>query len=504
MPEFNYKNKDFQDIYYELNEKYPNQPDWFKTLIASLFDRMFLYLDYAVQDSFIPTMISVRNRWNIIKMFNYKLSTYSSASCNVRLQLSNQTSTYITIPKEFLVFRVKSSTGKSLMLSAFQDLSIPPNSTTVEIQLIEGEFKRNVSLGFHNGDKNQEFLLPYFNIDLNHLSVYVNNVLWSRIDDLINSTPSSEHYQVDFRSDNRLFVIFGDGIFGKIPPNDSLITCDFLLTRGTDGNFKPIQNEYEIEYLYDIQYPIISRTGHIFLTELSGGSDVENIYRAAELAIKSLRTVNGAVNEDSIKYLSFKYSSSVYEVKVLPAYFGMYSVGVMIIPYGGGNPGAGLKANLESYLKSKSIMGFSKIRVIDPIYHMIDINVEISMRAGYTFSVFQDCIKFVCALNVCENNGEYLDYYRLRDWNKMFSVANTQFGFVLDDLYRPYLKPVFEYFLKKGRRNFGDPFILNDLVTTLQILSFVNRADVIFPTGNITNVSVAAITKLRYLTVSEM
>lgn len=504
MPEFNYKNKDFQDIYQELNEKYPNQPDWFKVMMASLFDRMFLYLDYAVQDSFIPTMISVRNRWNILKMFNYKLSTYSSASCVVRLQLTSSPSTNVIIPKEFLVFRMRSSTGKSLLLSAFQDLTIPAGSTTVDITLVEGEFKRNIPLGIHNGSANQEFLLPYFNVDLNYLKIYVNNVLWSKIDDLVNSNPSSNHYQVDYRSDNRLFVVFGDGVFGKIPPSDSLIFCDVLLTKGSDGNFKPIPNEYEIEYLYDVQYPIIDRTGHIFLTDLSGGSDLENIYRAAELAIKSLRTVNGATTEDSIKYLSFKYSSSVYDVKILPAYFGMYSVAVVIIPYGGGLPGAGLKTSLENYLKNKAIMGFSKIKVIDPFYYPVDINVQISMRAGYSFGDFQDCIKFVCALNVCENNGEYLDYYRLRNWNKMFSVANTQFGFNLTDLHKSYLKPVFEYLLKKGRRNFGDPFVLNDLVTSLQIMTFVNGVNVIHPLGNISNLNLNQMTKLNNLIVSEI
>lgn len=503
MPEFNYKNKDFQDIYRELDEKYPNQPEWFKTLLAALFDRMFLYLDYAVQDNFVQTMISVRNRMNLIKMFNYKLNTYSAASCTVKLNLTT-TSTGITIPKEYLVFRLKSDTGKTLLLSAFQDLTIPNGATEATLTLVEGEFKRNIELGFHNGDPNQEFLLPYFNIDLNYFRLYVNNILWSRIEDLINSTPSSTHYQVDFRSDNRLFVVFGDGQFGQIPPVNSYITCDMLITKGSEGNFKPSLGSYELEYLFNAQYPIISRTNNQLTSDLSGGTDVENIYRASELAVKSLRTVNGAVNEDSIKYLSFKYSSSIYDVKVLPAYFGIYSMAVAVIPYGGGLPGAGLKTNLQNYLKSKAIMGFSKIQVIDPFYRVVNINVQVSMRSGYSFTTFQDCIKFVCALSVCENNGEYIDYFRLRDWNKMFSAANTQFGFVLNDSFKAYLNPVFEYLLKKGRRNFGDPFIINDLITMLQILLFINTVNVISPTSNVTNLNVNEITSLGTLGVSSI
>ncbi|GIW22497.1 MAG: hypothetical protein KatS3mg068_1504 [Candidatus Sericytochromatia bacterium] len=499
---FNFKNKDFQDIYNELEQKYPNQPKWFKELIASLFDIMYWYLDMAIQDLFPSTMISTRNMQNLIKMFGYNLKYMSSAYTVAKLNLTS-VSSGITIPKEKLVFRLRSDTGKNLTLSGYQDLIIPNGVSEINVNLLEGEFKYNVELGFHDGSQNLEFVLPYSNIDVNFLKVYVDGVEWSRIDDLINSTPSGKHYQFNLLSGNRVSIQFGDGNFGEIPPVNSYITCDLLLSSGASGNFR-INVPYTLEFSNYVEYPIIDRYNNVLLQDLSGGSDIENIIQAKDLAILNIRSFNGATTEDSIKSLAFKYSSSIYDVLVLPAYFGQYSVAVAIIPYGGGLPSNSLKVALQNYLISKSLLGFSNIVVIDPFYVPVNINLQVSMRSGFSFSTYSDCIKFVCALSVCENQGEYLQYYRLRDWNRIFQVANTQFGFNLTDLYSNYLIPVFDYLLRKGRRNFGDSFIKNDLITMILNLNFINSVNILQPTSDISGLGFNEITTLGSLSVGSI
>jgi hypothetical protein len=500
---FNFKNKDFQDIFNELKQKYPDKPEWFLEIISSLFDVMYWYLDFAIQDLFPDSMVSTRNIQKFLKMFGYELGYYSSASTQIKVFLESPLLTVTTIPKENLVFRLFSDTGKSLLLSGYQDLVINSGVNFVIINVVEGEFKRNLELGFTKGIPNEEFILPYSNIDLNFLKVYVNGVEFNRINDLINSTPSGNDYQVNFLSDNRLSIQFGDGNFGIIPANNSYITCDLLITRGLDGNFSS-SNNYRIEFLKKVDFPFIKRDGHQLMSDISGGNDKENIYRAKDLAIKSIRTYNAGTNEDSIESLAFRFSSSIYDVKVLPAYFGQYSMAVIIIPYGGGNPSLPLKTALQNYLISKSLLGFSNIVVIDPFYVPVNIDVSVKMRSGYNFLTYEDCIKFVCALSVCENSGEYLQYYRSRDWDKIFQVANIQFGFNLNSLFIAYLSPVFEYLLRKGRRKFGDPFIINDLITMLLNLTFINQVNLNLPVSDITNLNINDITKLGILTVNNI
>ena len=505
---FNYKNKDYQDIKRELDNRYPDQPDWFKDIISSLFDVMYWYLDMAIQDLFPDTMVSIRNMQKLTKMFGYKLKGISSATAQVKLKVDPSNPTNI-IPKEKLRFRLTTEEGKSINLVSLSNLTIPSLVNTVDINLIEGDIRYGVFLGYHRGGINEEFILPFSNIDINYLKVYVNNVEWNMIDDLINSTSSGRHFQVNYLSDGRLAVQFGDGVFGEIPPANSYISCDLLLSNGLNGNYKNPDDptKYTIEFLNYVEEPKIERYGHELIDDVSGGSDGENIIRAKDLAIANLRTINGATNEDSIKALTFKFSPSVYDVKILPGYSGMYSVGVVVIPYGGGNISSSFKVSLTDYLQKKMVLGYNRVDVLSPVYVPININIKVKMRSGFSFSFFEDCIKFVCALSACENLGEYLQYYRLRDWDRIFSVGETQFASHITDLrddYKGYLIPIFEYLLRKGRRNFSDPYIVNDLITMVLTLSFVDEVQVISPANNRTGLMINEITQLGSLSVSEI
>lgn len=503
MPNYlNYNTRDYEDIYRELDLKYPNQPAWFKDIIASLFDIMYLNLDYAVQDLFSESMVSIRNMFNLLKMFNYNFNWYSSASCKAKIKL-NSSSTGFTLPKKDAQFVLKTDTGKTLFLSALDDLNFPSGENEIEVNLVEGVFYYNYELGFHTGTINEEFLLPYNNIDIQHFRLTVDNVQWDRIDDLVLSTPIGKHYEVNPRSDGNLVVIFGDGNLGAIPNTNSIIKADFLVTNGFEGNFtkKDSPANYTLSFQKTNDYPLILDSGHELLTNLDGGNDIEDIYRAKDLAIKTLRTVNGATTEDSIKYLCFKKSSAVHNVKILPSYGGMFSIGIVIIPKTGG---VYFDNQLENFLKERTLLGFSNIKLVAPFYVPVNISIDVKMRPGYSFTYYLDCIKFVCALNVCENNGVYINFYRSRDWESISELAFNQFGFNIISDYRNYLIPVFDYFLRKGGRDFGDKFIINDLITSLQILTFVESVVVNVPAMDITNLNLNQITQLGTLNVSQI
>lgn len=91
--------------------------------------------------------------------------------------------------------------------------------------------------------------------------------LWDKVDDFCYSQNNDRHYMVDYIKG---IIIFGDGVYGKIPPENSNenIMVKYSTTMGTLGN---ISKDLEINSVDSIPY-----IEKIFtVTSISGGKDIE-------------------------------------------------------------------------------------------------------------------------------------------------------------------------------------------------------------------------------------
>lgn len=87
---------------------------------------------------------------------------------------------------------------------------------------------------------NQKFILPNSDIDTSTIRVRIqesgSNLEYSYIDNIIGINGNSRIFMVHEISDEKYEIFFGDGIFGKRPPNGSTVTVTYITTDGKSGN----------------------------------------------------------------------------------------------------------------------------------------------------------------------------------------------------------------------------------------------------------------------------
>jgi hypothetical protein len=94
-----------------------------------------------------------------------------------------------------------------------------------------------------DGSLDQRFLLDNPNIDTSTISVYVKGINdsglgseYSLVENILNIDSSSEIYLIQEVQDEKYELLFGDGRFGKKLENNAVITVNYIVTNGKEGN----------------------------------------------------------------------------------------------------------------------------------------------------------------------------------------------------------------------------------------------------------------------------
>jgi hypothetical protein len=134
--------------------------------------------------------------------------------------------------------------GSSYVFSIPQSVTVPvvngvatfSNITIREGTFLTKKFTVDASL-------DQKFVLDNPFIDTSTIRVYIKGVsdsglgsLYSLVDNIFNVDSSSEIFLVQEVQDEKYQLLFGDGIFGKKLENSSIITANYIITSGKDGN----------------------------------------------------------------------------------------------------------------------------------------------------------------------------------------------------------------------------------------------------------------------------
>ena len=94
-----------------------------------------------------------------------------------------------------------------------------------------------------DGSLDQRFVLDNPNIDTSTISVYVKGINdsglgseYSLVENILNIDSSSEIYLIQEVQDEKYELLFGDGRFGKKLENNAVITVNYIVTNGKEGN----------------------------------------------------------------------------------------------------------------------------------------------------------------------------------------------------------------------------------------------------------------------------
>ena len=245
-------------------------------------------------------------------------------------------------------------------------------SVTAPIQVLEGTFIKSQFVV--DGSLEQRFILDNGNIDTSSIVAYVGTEdelgkQYKLIDNIVGITSMSDTYLIQEVQDERYELLFGDGVFGRKPENGAVITVQYVVTSGSEGN-GPTNFNFAGNFLGDNGQVIVpSSTPTInTINAASNGGDIETIdsikYFAPRLYSSQYRAVTARDYESIVQqvYPNTESVSVVGGEEVDPPQFG--TVLITIKPKNGEFVSDFDKTQILTKLKSYSLTGINQ-KIID-------------------------------------------------------------------------------------------------------------------------------------------
>jgi len=254
------------------------------------------------------------------------------------------------------------------------------------IEVFEGNLK---AYSFDVTSNERRYVLPSKKLDTNTLRVVVyenqNSTSYSvyeKATELSKINSASQAFWV-YETDNGLYEIkFGDGVFGKQPPVNGIVYCEYLETNGKDANdfsqFSLVGTFAGYENA-DIVVSVVNTS--------SGGAEVEASSSIKINAPRFFQSQNRAITKEDFAAITtdlYPYAKSVAVwggEELNPPKYG--SVYISIIPQSITKLTSTNKRDLERKIKKRSVAGISPI-ITDPKFINLNMTVYATIRKNAT------------------------------------------------------------------------------------------------------------------------
>ena len=259
-----------------------------------------------------------------------------------------------------------------------------------EIDVYQGTFLTKQFIV--DGSLDQRFVLNNSYIDTSTISVYVKGindsglgVEYSLVDNIINVDSTSKIYLIQEVQDEKYELLFGDGLIGQKLENNAVITVNYIVTDGKDGNGA---SSFSFSGSIRTANNGLPNLGNIRITTnqpSQNGSDIESInsikYFAPRIYSSQYRAVTARDYEAIIKKI-YPDTESVAVVggeELDPPEFG--TVTISIKPKNGVYVSDFSKSRILSQLKQYSISGINQ-KIID--LKMLYVEIDSSIYYNYS------------------------------------------------------------------------------------------------------------------------
>ena len=256
-------------------------------------------------------------------------------------------------------------------------------TTEDPLKVLEGTFL--TSQFIVDGSLEQRFILENGSIDSSSIVVYVKGAAdpglgnqYKEVDNIVNVNSSSETYLIQEIQDEKYELLFGDGIFGKKLENGAVITVQYIVTSGIEGNGPSIfsyAGSLE-DSLGNVVVPTVVPT-ITTINAASNGGEIEPLdsikYFAPRLYSAQYRAVTARDYETIVQsiYPNTESVSVVGGEELSPPEFG--TVFITIKPKNGEFVSDFDKNNILTKLKSYSLTGINqKIVDLQVLYVEVD------------------------------------------------------------------------------------------------------------------------------------
>ena len=305
-------------------------------------------------------------------------------------------------------------------------------SVTAPIQVLEGTFIKSQFVV--DGSLEQRFILDNGNIDTSSIVAYVGTEdelgkQYKLIDNIVGITSMSDTYLIQEVQDERYELLFGDGVFGRKPENGAVITVQYVVTSGSEGN-GPTNFNFAGNFLGDNGQVIVpSSTPTInTINAASNGGDIETIdsikYFAPRLYSSQYRAVTARDYESIVQqvYPNTESVSVVGGEEVDPPQFG--TVLITIKPKNGEFVSDFDKTQILTKLKSYSLTGINQ-KIIDLQVLYVEVESFIYYDSTKVAAVNDLRTKITNSLTTYSKSGDVNKFGGRFKYSKVLNVVDN-------------------------------------------------------------------------------
>jgi len=342
----------------------------------------------VVNESFLDSATLRENVVSLARNIGYVPKSRTAAKASVTFTINVRNTTTPTLVLKRGLTCVGNTNDTSYTFSILEDIQLPTTVTDITLNGVPtaqrtATFENiEVSQGIYlekqfvvDSSLDQRFILDNSFIDTSTIKVYVKKendsglgIEYNQIDNITDVTGSSHIYLIQEIQDEKYQLLFGDGLIGRKLETGEIITVNYLITDGKEGN-GATNFSFSGRIVDSDGNPVSPQPFTVTTTQSSqNGSEIETIdsikYFAPRIYSSQNRAVTGRDYETIIKtiYPDTESVSVVGGEELDPPAFG--TVQISIKPKNGFLVSDFNKSRILSKLKQYSISGINQ-KIVD-------------------------------------------------------------------------------------------------------------------------------------------
>jgi hypothetical protein len=392
--------------------------------------------------------------------------------------------------------------GSSYVFSIPQNITVPvvngvasfDNITIREGTFLTKKFTVDASL-------DQKFILDNPFIDTSTIRVYVKGIsdsglgsLYSLVNNIFDVNSNSEIFLVQEVQDEKYQLLFGDGIFGKKLENSSIITTNYIVTSGKDGNGA---DSFTFAGSFkDADDRNVIATNTIAVTtnqNAQNGSDIETIdsirYFAPRLYSSQYRAVTASDYETIIKSKIYGNAESVSVVggeELDPPEYG--TVSISIKPKNGTFVSDFDKEQILSKLIQYSVSGI-RPKIIDLKILYVEVESYVYYNSNQVGSVSDLKTRITNSLNKYSQSVDLNKFGGRFKYSKLLQVIDNTDTSITSNITRVRIRRDLKALINRSAQYeicFGNRFHINETFNNIGYnikstgFKILNQSDVVY------------------------
>ena len=393
---------------------------------AGMTEHLNYYIDNAAREAFLATARLYDSMVKMARFSNYRIRGVKSSNADLTFTLSQSLPNNYPIP----IGTVVSTDDGIQFITTVGDI-IPAGSTSIVIPASQMVMVNDAILGISNGTAGQRFPLTEDTEDRS-IVIKINGVFYSFTDDITKASYSDNVFTTSLNISGVMEVVFGDGIFGSIPPSGSTIYVSYGLSKGTAGNLAENTIINIDSQLSNVSPASISVTN---LNKASGGADIETLEELRKAIPKYNRTNKRAVTKQDYQDIAELNAG----VRAADAQFKCgKTVDVYIVPKGGGVAPQTLLDSVKDDFYDETRMVTTQVRVLPAGEVMLNIEWDVNVLPAFSKIDVEQSVRSVLMTYVNDSN---LELFSKTEIGNLYEIIEAIKGVDYSKMVKLYVRP---------------------------------------------------------------